>query len=111
MGRGERNAYSMMNEAKNTANELYSIIKYGLMLLTMIGFVLAAEPVKSLLSWIPLMGGFLESGVIIIAILLSLLWSTVVICVSCVLVNPMWIIGGVLGFTGVTFTKTKKAET
>merc|ERR1712228_890187 len=96
LSRGERNSYSMIKEAIDSVNDMYSIIKYGLIILTMIGFVLAAEPIKSLLSWIPLLGGFLESGVVIIAIILSLLWSTVVICVSCILVNPMWIIGGVL---------------
>merc|ERR1711879_1100885 len=59
LSKGEKNSYTMLQEAKKTANDLYSIIKYGLVFLTMIGFVLAAEPVKSLLSWIPFFGGFL----------------------------------------------------
>lgn len=105
LSKGAHNSFSMIKIAKNSADSTHSMIKMGLVFLTMIGFVLASDPVTSLLGYLPFFGGILQSGVVLIAVVLSLVWSGVVIFVSCILVNPMWVVSVVLGFVGLAGLK------
>lgn len=101
--RGSLDSNSMVSRAQRKVSFTTWLYRFGLTFLTMVGFVMAWEPVNSMFRKVPFLGSLMANGVIIIAVLLAVTWSTLVIAVSWVIVRP-WLVMSALLVLVVTWS-------